>query len=98
MSQRAGNGPQMSTVEIEYCVPCGLLPAAVEVSRTVLERFGANLGELRLVPGEGGVFRVRVDDGVVFDKADEGYDLDSIVDRVSRRMVPQPVHFGPEAG
>lgn len=66
----------MNTVEIEYCVPCGLLDPAVGVQRELLERFGRDLAGVRLTPGHGGVFEVSVDDELVFDRAAHGGEID----------------------
>lgn len=76
----------MSEVQIEYCVECGLLPKAEEAEHAVLSTYGQKVGGLRLKPGHGGVFKVSVDDSVVYDKSDEGYDLSSIVDRVGSHL------------
>ena len=77
------NGPE---IEIEYCVPCGLLPAAEETAHAVLERAGQRISGLRLVPSQGGVFKVRAGGEPIFDKARDGYDVDEIVRRVGRRL------------
>lgn len=79
----------MTTVEIEYCVPCGLLDPALETQRELLETFGRNLANVRLKTGHGGVFKVSVDDELVFDMADHRneIDLDTIVDEVESRVV-----------
>ncbi|MDZ5810455.1 Rdx family protein [Halorubrum sp. AD140] len=69
----------MTRVEIEYCVPCGMLNRAQDVSRALLEQFGEGLDEVALVTGEKGAFVVRADDEVVFDKAEDEYDVDAIV-------------------
>jgi selenoprotein W-related protein len=84
----------MSVVEIEYCVPCGLLPAAEETSHALLERFGRDLAALRLIPSQGGVFKVKVGDELVFDKADAPYDVDEIVRRVGDRVPAQKISLG----
>jgi len=78
----------MTTVEIEYCVPCGLLDPAVETQRELLETFGRGLDGVRLKTGHGGVFRVAVGDELVFDKAEHGneIDLDLIVEEVDSRV------------
>jgi selenoprotein W-related protein len=74
-------------VRIEYCVPCGLLPAAEKTAHALLSTYGQRLTGLRLTPGEGGVFRVDVGDQTVFDKATgEGFDLDAIVRRVGEQL------------
>lgn len=78
---------QATEVRIEYCVPCGFLPAAEQTAHAVLARYDQFLGDLTLVPGRGGVFRVQVADQVVFDKATgEGFDLDAIVQRVGDQL------------
>jgi selenoprotein W-related protein len=77
-------------VQIEYCVPCGLLPAAEKAAHALLSTYGQRLAGLRLTPGHGGVFRVDVDATTVFDKAaGDAFDLDTIVDRVGAQL-PAP--------
>jgi selenoprotein W-related protein len=66
----------MTEVNIEYCVPCGLLGHAVETQETLLEEFGQDLDGVRLQPGHGGVFKVRADDDLVWDKDEHGGDID----------------------
>lgn len=74
-------------VRIEYCVPCGLLPAAEKTAHALLSTYGQRLAGLRLIPGHGGVFRVDVGGQPVFDKASgEGFDLDAILARVGERL------------
>ena len=69
----------MTRVEIEYCVPCGMLNRAQDVSAALLRQFGEELDEVALVTGDDGVFVVRADGDVVFDKTEDGYDVDAIV-------------------
>lgn len=78
----------MTEIEIEYCVPCGLLDHATETATALLETYGRDLDDVRLVPGHGGVFTVSVDGAVVFDKDDSeaGYDLDAIEAAVEERV------------
>lgn len=72
----------MTTVDIEYCVPCGHRERALEVADHLLESFGQELEAVSLVTGDGGVFTVTVDGDLVFDKSDDPYDLDAIADAV----------------
>ncbi|MFQ3320093.1 MAG: selenoprotein W-related protein [Natronomonas sp.] len=72
----------MSDIEIEYCVPCGFLNRATDVSETLLSTFGEDLDAVSLVTGAHGIFEVRVDGEVVFDKEEDEYDLDEITRRV----------------
>ncbi|MFB6354598.1 MAG: SelT/SelW/SelH family protein [Halobacteriales archaeon] len=76
----------MTTVDIEYCVPCGHLDRAVETQRALLETFGRRLDGVRLTTGDGGVFEVRVDGELVWDADEDGYDPDAIVDAVDARV------------
>ena len=72
----------MTTVEIEYCVPCGMLGRAQDVQAAVLEEFGEEIDRVSLVTGDSGVFEIRANDEVVFDKEGDEYDEDAIVDAV----------------
>ncbi|OYR38078.1 selenoprotein [Halorubrum sp. Ib24] len=69
----------MTRVEIEYCVPCGMLNRAQDVSEALFKQFGEDLDEVALVTGDDGVFVVRAGDEVVFDKTEDEYDVDAIV-------------------
>lgn len=78
----------MSTVEIEYCVPCGFLDRAQGLQGTLLTTFGEQLDRVSLVTGDSGVFVVRVDGETVYDKAEAegGFDVDAIVREVRERL------------
>ena len=69
----------MTRVEVEYCVPCGMLNRAVDVSRAILTQFGESVDAVALVTGDDGIFVVRVDGTVVFDLSEDAYDVDAIV-------------------
>ncbi len=76
----------MTEIEIEYCVPCGFLSRAADVQHALLSTFGEDLEAVTLRTGDHGVFVVRVDGEVVFDKAEDEYDVDGIVRTVRRRL------------
>ena len=76
----------MTSVEIEYCVPCGFLSRAEDVQHALLATFGEDLEAVTLRTGDHGVFVVRVDDEVVFDKTEDEYDVDEIVRTVRERL------------
>lgn len=78
----------MTSVSIEYCVPCGLLDRAVTLQRALLEAHGEALDEVALETGDGGVFRVSVDGEPLYDKdeADGEYDVGGLVERVGERL------------
>lgn len=72
----------MATVEIEYCVPCGMLNRAQDVQEALLTQFGEGIDAVSLVTGDDGIFVVRVGKETVFDKSEDEYDVDEIVRRV----------------
>ncbi len=59
-------------VEIEYCTQCRWLLRAGWTAQELLTTFQAELGEVALVPGTGGIFEVRVGEQVVWSRAAEG--------------------------
>jgi len=74
-------------IDIEYCVPCGLLTQAAETQHELLSEYGRDIDGVRLVPGHGGVFEVTVDGESVWDKDLEGgIDTEAIVARVDERV------------
>ena len=72
----------MTTVEIEYCVPCGMLNRALDVEEAILRQFGEQVERVALVTGDHGIFVVRVDGEQVFDKETDAFDVDEIVRRL----------------
>jgi selenoprotein W-related protein len=79
--------PGKPRVEIEYCTQCRWLPRAAWLAQELLTTFEADIGEVSLVPGSGGVFVVRVDGGVVWDRKDDGFPEPSAVKRLVRERV-----------
>lgn len=75
----------MTSVEIEYCVPCGHLDRAQNLQEELLSTYGRELESVALVTEDGGTFRVHVDDAVVFDIDEDEYDADAIVEEVGER-------------
>lgn len=76
----------MTTVDIEYCVPCGHRQRALDVADHLLETFGQELESVDLVTGDGGVFKISVDGDHVFDKSEDEYDLDAITEAIQARV------------
>lgn len=79
----------MTNIDIEYCVPCGLLPHALEAERALLDEFGRDIERLILHPSQGGVFKITVGDDVIWDKNVHGseLDLELIADAVRERAL-----------
>jgi selenoprotein W-related protein len=59
-------------LEITYCTQCRWLLRAGWTAQELLTTFPADIGEVALVPGTGGVFQVRLDDEMLWDRAAEG--------------------------
>ena len=76
----------MTTVEIEYCVPCGMADRALTVQEAIVRQFGDRLDRSSLVMGDHGIFVVRVDGELVYDKDEDTFDVDTIVRRVRSQL------------
>lgn len=59
-------------LSIEYCTKCRFVLRAGWLAQELLFTFAQRLGEVALVPGEGGVFVIRLGDEVLFDRAETG--------------------------
>ncbi len=59
-------------LEIEYCAQCRWLLRAAWMAQELLTTFEADLGEVALVPGRGGVFEVRLDGETIYSRQKEG--------------------------
>lgn len=77
-------------VEIEYCTGCRWLPRAAWMAQELLTTFEAELGEVALVPGSGGVLDVRLDGELVWSRSDEGRfpELKELKQRIRDRVAP----------
>jgi selenoprotein W-related protein len=56
-------------VEIQYCTQCRWLLRAAWTAQELLTTFAAELGEVALQPGTGGVFEVRVNGETIWSRA-----------------------------
>jgi len=56
----------MVSVEIKYCVPCKYLPLAMKHTEQLLTEFGEDITAVRLVPGNMGVYDVKVGGKLVY--------------------------------
>lgn len=77
-------------VSIVYCTKCRFLARASWIAQELLTTFPDELGEVALVPGDGGVFQVRVRDELVACRArDGGYpELAELKRRIRDRVAP----------
>lgn len=76
-------------IEIEYCTQCRWLLRAAWTAQELLTTFDQELGEVALVPGTGGVFLVRLDGEIVWNRGREGFpDIAELKQRVRDRIAP----------
>lgn len=59
------------TVEIEYCTQCRWLLRAAWLAQELLTTFEADLKAVSLLPGTGGMFEVRLNNEVIFNRKTE---------------------------
>ncbi|MCI0423736.1 MAG: SelT/SelW/SelH family protein [Acidobacteria bacterium] len=59
-------------LEIQYCTRCRWLLRAAWMAQELLTTFEAELGEVALLPGTGGVFEVRVDGEILWSRKAAG--------------------------
>jgi selenoprotein W-related protein len=77
-------------VEIVFCTQCRWLLRAAWMAQELLTTFADELGETALVPGRGGVFEIRVDGELVWDRAAQGGfpDIKELKQLVRDRVAP----------
>ena len=59
-------------LEIEYCTQCRWLLRGAWMAQELLTTFEKELGEVVLIPGEGGVFEIRLEGETIFSREQEG--------------------------
>jgi selenoprotein W-related protein len=77
-------------VLIMYCTQCRWLLRAAWMAQELLTTFTDELGEVALAPGTGGVFPIRVDDELIWDRAERGGfpDIKELKQLVRDRVAP----------
>ncbi len=60
--------PCKPRLEIEYCTQCRWLLRAAWMAQELLTTFEKELGEVALIPGEGGIFEVRLEGKSIFSR------------------------------
>ncbi len=59
-------------IEIEYCTQCNWLLRATWMAQELLTTFVAEIGELVLIPGNGGILEIRVSGELLFSRKEKG--------------------------
>jgi len=59
-------------IEIEYCTQCNWLLRASWMAQELLTTFVAEIGELTLIPGKGGILEIRVNGESLFSRKEMG--------------------------
>jgi selenoprotein W-related protein len=65
-------GKNSHRLEIEYCTKCRFILRAAWMAQELLMTFAEDLDEVALIPGEGGVFEIRLDGEMLFSRHKEG--------------------------
>ena len=87
----AAEPTSLTRVEITYCTQCNWLLRSAWLAQELLSTFAAELGEVALRPGTGGVFEVRVDGELVWSRKAEGRfpEAKELKQRVRDRVAPE---------
>ncbi len=80
-------GPMLS---IAYCTQCNWLLRSAWMAQEVLSTFGGDLGGITLIPGTGGIFEIRLDGELIWErKRDGGFpDVKVLKQMVRDRIAP----------
>ncbi|MET0574427.1 MAG: SelT/SelW/SelH family protein [Mesorhizobium sp.] len=62
----------LPSIRITYCTQCMWLLRAAWMAQELLSTFGAELGEVTLVPGTGGVFNISCNDQLIWERKRDG--------------------------
>ena len=66
------NDKALPTTRITYCTQCNWMLRAGWMAQELLSTFGAELGEVVLVPGTGGIFTITCNGKLIWDRKRDG--------------------------
>ena len=66
------SGSATPVIRITYCTQCNWMLRAGWMAQELLSTFGADLGEVALVPGTGGVFEIMLDGETIWERKRDG--------------------------
>ncbi len=78
-------------VEFRYCRQCRWMLRAAWMAQELLTTFEEELAEVALRPSTGGIFEVRVNEDLIWSRADAGHfpDIKELKQLVRDRIVPE---------
>lgn len=78
-------------LEIHFCTQCRWLLRATWLAQEILTTFPTELGEVALIPGQGGIFEVWLDGELLFSRAEQARfpEAKEIKQRVRDRVAPE---------
>jgi len=81
-------GPRIT---IAYCTQCNWLLRSAWMAQELLSTFGADLGGVTLEPGTGGIFEIRLDGELLWERRRDGGfpDVKALKQRVRDRIDPE---------
>lgn len=83
------------SIRITYCTQCNWMLRAAWMAQELLSSFGADLGEVTLVPGTGGIFEIHCDGELIWErKRDGGFPEAAELKRRVRDKVWPEKHLG----
>ncbi len=77
-------------VSIAYCTQCNWLLRSGWMAQELLSTFAEDLGGVTLIPGHGGIFEIRLDGALIWErKRDGGFpDVKQLKQRVRDQIAP----------
>jgi selenoprotein W-related protein len=60
------------SLTITYCTQCNWLLRAAWMAQEVLSTFSLEMGEVTLIPGTGGIFEIRLDGELIWERKRDG--------------------------
>ena len=64
--------PGKPSLSIAYCTQCNWLLRSAWMAQEVLSTFSLEMGEVILVPGTGGIFEIRLDGELIWERKRDG--------------------------
>lgn len=81
---------RLPQITIAYCTQCNWLLRSAWMAQELLQTFGTDLGGVTLCPGTGGIFEIRLDGALIWErKRDGGFpDVKALKQMVRDRVDP----------